>query len=372
LPDGELNNAVTRCPLELLWLNHRVNALKENFMKQVRLALIGLGNVGKAFLQLMIEKEDLLSQRYGVRLILVAAADSSGGVLDTDGIDPAALLTHKLSGKGAGMYRGGEKGLPAAELVSRAEAELLLEASPVNLETAEPGLSCVRTAIIKGMGVVLANKAPLVKAFGELTQAAERAGTGFLYSATVCGALPVVNVGRRDLAGCDIRGVRGIFNSTSNSILEAMGRGGTYAKALKQAQIDGIAEADPTLDVEGWDTANKLVIIANSILGMPATLRDVDPVTGIASITPEQIIEAAGHGKVIKLIATAERRGAAYRLSVEPKWLPKDDFLANVSGWEMGIVFDTDIMGLQQHKVDERGPVPTAGAMLRDVINLSR
>jgi homoserine dehydrogenase len=151
-----------------------------------------------------------------------------------------------------------------------------------------------------------------------------------------------------------------------------MGRGGTYAKALKQAQIDGIAEADPTLDVEGWDTANKLVIIANSVLGMPATLRDVEPVTGITSITPDHILEAAGQGKVIKLIATAERQGAAYRLSVEPKWLPRDDFLANVNGWEMGIVFDTDIMGLQQHKVDERGPVPTAAAMLRDVINLTR
>jgi homoserine dehydrogenase len=248
----------------------------------------------------------------------------------------------------------------------------LLEASPVNLETAEPGLSCVRTAIGQGMGIVLANKAPLVKAYGELTRAAEAAAVGFLFSATVCGALPVVNVGRRDLAGCEIRSVRGIFNSTSNSILEAMARGGTYGKALKQAQLDGIAEADPRLDVEGWDTANKLVIIANSILNMPATLRDVTPVAGITSITPEQIIEAAGQGKVIKLIATAERHGSAYRLSVEPKWLPRDDFLANVNGWEMGIIFDTDIMGLQQHKVDERGPVPTAGAMLRDVIDLSR
>lgn len=341
-------------------------------MKQVRLALIGLGNVGKAFLQLMIEKETLLAERYGLKLVLTAAADSSGGMADANGLDPAALLAHKKGGKGAGLFGGGEPDLPAAELAARAEADLLLEASPVNLETGEPGLSCARVAISRGMGVVLANKAPLVLAFRELTQAAESAGVGFLYSATVCGALPVVNVGRRDLVGCDIRGARGIFNSTSNSILEAMGRGGTYAKALKQAQLDGIAEADPTLDVEGWDTANKLVIIANSILGMPATLRDVNPVTGITSITPEHIIEAAGQGKVIKLIATAEREGDGYRLSVEPKWLPKDDFLANVNGWEMGIVFDTDIMGLQQHKVDERGPVPTAGAMLRDVINLSR
>ncbi len=260
----------------------------------------------------------------------------------------------------------------AQQVAAGCEADLLLEASPVNLKTGEPGLGCVRTAIGRGMGVVLANKAPLVLAFRELTEGAQSAGAGFAYSATVCGALPVVNIGRRDLVGCDIRGLRGIFNSTSNSILEAMSLGGTYAKALKQAQLDGIAEADPSLDVEGWDTANKLVIIANSILGVPATLNDVRPVEGVTRITPEQIVEGAARGKVVKLVATAEKAGDGFRFSVEPKWLPKDDFLANVSGWEMGIVFDTDIMGLQQFKVDERGPVPTAAAMLRDVINLSR
>ena len=181
--------------------------------------------------------------------------------------------------------------------MAQAKADLLLDASPVNLRTGQPGLSCVRTAIGRGMGVVLANKAPLVLAFRELTEAAKAAGAGLAYSATVCGALPVVNIGRRDLVGCDIRGVRGIFNSTSNSILEAMSLGGTYAEALHQAQLDGIAEADPSLDVEGWDTANKLVIIANSILGMPATLADVQPVEGITGITAEQIVEGAARGQ---------------------------------------------------------------------------
>jgi homoserine dehydrogenase len=340
-------------------------------MKQIRVALIGVGNVGRAFLQLMVDKAPLLASRHELELLLTGAADSSGGITHPGGIDPAALLAHKRSA-GVRSFPDARPVDSALDLASQVEADLLLEASPVNLRTGEPGLNCVMTALERDMGVVLANKAPLVLAFAELTEKARAAGLGLAYSATVCGALPVVNVGQRDLVGCDIRGVRGIFNSTSNSILEAMGRGGTYAKALKQAQIDGIAEADPTLDVEGWDTANKLVIIANSVLGMPATLRDVEPVTGITSITPDHILEAAGQGKVIKLIATAERQGAAYRLSVEPKWLPRDDFLANVNGWEMGIVFDTDIMGLQQHKVDERGPVPTAAAMLRDVINLTR
>lgn len=341
-------------------------------MKQVRVVLIGLGNVGKAFLQLMVGKEALLRDRYGLELILTGAADSSGGVVNDACIDPAALLAAKSAGRGAGRFEGGEAGLPAVEVVARSHAGLLLEASPVNLQTGQPGLDCVRTAIGRGMSAVLANKAPLVHAFAELTAAARDAGAGLAYSATVCGALPVVNIGQRDLAGCEIRGVRGIFNSTSNSILEAMGLGGSYAQALKQAQADGIAEADPSLDVEGWDTANKLVIIANSVLGVPTTLQDVRPVTGITGITPEQIVQGAAEGKTVKLVATAEKGDGGFRFFVRPEWLPKDDFLANVSGWEMGIIFDTDIMGLQQFKVDERGPIPTAAAMLRDVINLSR
>lgn len=344
-------------------------------MKQVRVALVGVGNVGKAFLQLMVEKRALLAEKYGLELVLVAAADSSGGVVNPGGIEPGALLAHKQGAQaraGVAAFAGAHPVATALDAVRQTSADLLLDASPVNLRTGEPGLSCVREAISRGMGVVLANKAPLVLAFPQLTEAAKSAGLGFAYSATVCGALPVVNIGQRDLVACDIRGLRGIFNSTSNSILEAMSLGGTYSKALKQAQLDGIAEADPSLDVEGWDTANKLVIIANSILGVPTTLADVKPVEGITHITPEQIVEGAARGKVVKLVATAEKAGDGFRLSVQPKWLPKDDFLANVSGWEMGIVFDTDIMGLQQLKVDERGPVPTAGAMLRDVINLSR
>jgi homoserine dehydrogenase len=338
----------------------------------IHLAMVGLGNVGRAFLELMTQKASLLEERHRLRLVLTGAADSSGAVLDPAGIDPVALRTHKAAGLGAGAYPGGIPGLDAPTLVARADADLLLEASAVNLATGQPGLDCVRTALGRRMSVVLANKGPLVLGFGELTQMASAAGVGLAYSATVCGALPVANIGRRDLAGCEIRSVRGIFNSTSNSILAAMARGGSYAEALHQAQLDGIAEADPSLDVEGWDTANKLVIIANSILRQPATLANVTPVTGITMITPDQIRRGAARGEVVKLVATAIRRDDRYELSVQPEWLPQSDFLAGVSGWEMGIVFETDIMGLQQFKVDERGPIPTAAAMLRDVINSVR
>ena len=170
-------------------------------MKQVRVALVGVGNVGKAFLELMVEKAGLLAEKYSLELVLTAAVDSSGGVANAGGIAPQALLAHKQGGKGVSSFAGGSAAASALDVVAQADADLLLDASPVNLKTGEPGLSCVRTAINRGIGVVLANKAPLVLAFSELTGAAKAAGLGFAYSATVCGALPVVNIGQRDLVG---------------------------------------------------------------------------------------------------------------------------------------------------------------------------
>ena len=347
--------------------------------KTVRLALVGLGNVGQAFLDLMAAKADLLANRYDLALVLTGVADSSASALNAGGLSPTALRAHKGAGKPLHSFPGSTPGMSAPEMLADVEADVLLEASTVNLKTGQPGLDCVRIAVRRDMDVVLANKGPLVHAFGELETAARAAGVGLAYSATVCGALPVINIGRRDLTACDIRSVAGVFNATSNSILAAMACGGNYTDALRQAQIDGIAEADPSLDVEGWDTANKLVIIANSILHQPCTLADVQPVIGITDITPAQIKAHAARGEVVKLVARAEpglaglrnMSGLPYRLSVQPEWLPDDAFLASISGWEMGIVFDTDIMGLQQLKVDERGPIPTAAAMLRDVINLA-
>jgi len=342
--------------------------------RSIRLALVGLGNVGQSFLDLMDAKAALLADRHGIKLVLTGVADSSAAVLASAGLNTRALRAHKSAGKPLHTFPGSAQGMSAPEMVAEVEADVLLEASTVNLKTGQPGLDCVRIAIRRGMDVVLANKGPLVLAFAELEAAAEAAGVGLAYSATVCGALPVVNIGRRDLTACDIRAVAGVFNATSNSILAAMARGGNYADALRQAQLDGIAEADPSLDVEGWDTANKLVIVANSILHQPCTLADVQPVIGITHITPAEIREHAALGEVVKLVARAnvgQVGNLSYQLSVQPEWLPADAFLASINGWEMGIVFDTDIMGLQQLKVDERGPIPTAAAMLRDVISLT-
>ncbi len=336
-----------------------------------RLVLIGVGAVGQGLLRLLEEKEETLARRYGLTLRVVAAVDSRGAIIQPEGLDPARLRAHKAAGGSVADLPGGQPGRTARDVVRTVEADVLVDASPVNLETGEPGLSAIREALTRGMHAVLANKAPLVLAYRELHSLAREHGRTLAFSATVCGGLPVINMGQRDLIAATVHRFRGILNSTTNYILTQMAAGHTYADALAEAQRRGIAEADPTLDVEGWDTANKLVIIANAILGVPATLADVDPVTGITHITRDDVLQAQARGETIKLIARAEQGpNGGYTLRVAPEHLPEDDFLARVQGWEMGVVFETDIYETIFAKIDERDPLTTAAAVLRDVVNL--
>jgi homoserine dehydrogenase len=334
--------------------------------------LVGLGNVNRNFLRILEMKAARLAAEYGLAFRIVALADSSGVAVNPQGFDPATTRQVKEAGSAVSGIVGYQHGLTPAELASTLACDLVLEASPVNLQNGEPGLSVARNALQRGIAVVLANKAPLVLAFAELSDLAQRSGAGLAYSATVCGALPVINIGRRDLVAADIVYVRGIFNSTSNFVLSEMAAGRGYAEALAEAQRRGIAETDPSLDVEGWDTANKLVIIANSFLGLRATLADVT-VKGITHLTSDDLQTAAQRGTVVKLVAKAEvQTGGGYQLRVEPAALPSHEFLATCDSWEMGIEVRSDLYGLMYHKIWEREPLPTAAAMLRDAVNLFR
>ncbi len=339
-------------------------------MQTVRLALAGVGNVGRGFLQLLIDKGSLVRDRYGLDLRLVAAADRSGVVAADVGLDPVQLLQLKTGGQGVAAAAGGQPGAAASAMLDLVAADALLEATLTDLKTGQPGLDLMRLAFDRGLHVVSANKGPLVLAYRDLTARARAAQRQLRFSAAVCGALPTVNIGQRDLVACQIDRLEGVFNSTTNYILDAMTTGALFAQALAEAQRIGVAEADPSLDVEGWDTANKLVILAHSVLGYPALLDEVE-VTGIQAVTPGALQAARGAGKVIKLLALALRRSdGTYRLRVAPTPLPLDHPLAHARGWEMGIVYYTDIMGVQSAIVDERGPLPTAAAMLRDVVSI--
>jgi homoserine dehydrogenase len=339
-------------------------------MQTSKFALVGVGNVGRRFLQMVAQKEATLRDRLGLQLVPVAAVDSSGAAIDDGGLSIAELLKLKGSGRGVAAYPDcGASGLRALEALQRSKADLLVEASPVNLRDGEPGLSNITWSLSHGIDVVTANKAPLVLAYQRLTALAAEQNRTLLFSATVAGGLPTVNIGRRDLIVAEILRVEGVFNSTTNYILVQMTEEGvSFEDALAEAQRAGVAEADPSLDIDGWDAANKLVIVANSVLGMPATLKDVS-VQGVRGLSRADLLRATRAGRAIKLLATAEPAGDAYRLAVRPTELPLEHPLARLAKWHMGVIYTTDINGTITAIIREEGPTATTGAVLRDVVH---
>jgi homoserine dehydrogenase len=353
-------------------------------VKTYRLILAGLGNVNRSLIGILQSQEALLRERYGLAFSVVGAADSGGAAIDPAGLDLAALLAAKRAGaSAASLPQVGRPGTSALDLARSLEADALLEATPVNLRDGQPGLDVVRAALGRGIACVLANKGPLALAYAELAGMSDLAGDGesphrppsdnpyprLRFSACVGGAMPSVNVGWRDLAGCRVERVEAVLNGTTQGILRAMEQGTSYADALAEMQRRGLAETDPTLDVEGWDAANKIVILANAVLRRPTTLADV-AVEGITGLTADELRAASARGERIVLLCLAEPDGDTYRLSVRPTALPDDHPLARMSADEMGIVYYTDIAGRLSMTTRETDPVPTAAAMLRDTIEI--
>jgi homoserine dehydrogenase len=340
-------------------------------VQEIRLAIIGLGNIGRNLLDVLIHRQDAVAREYGLRVVVVGAADSSGAAIDQSGLDLVGLRDRKLGRSGAAMTPlAGRPGMPPLEMLHSVAFDALLDASPTNMIDGEPGMGCVRYALSSGRHVVMADKGPLVLAFGELTALAASRGAELRYSGTVAGGLPTVNIGVRDLAGSGVTRVEGIFNGTSNYILYRMDTEQIdYPEALAGAQQAGIAEADPTLDVDGWDAANKLVIIANSALRRSTTLADLK-VQGIRDVTLKDLQRARAVGKIIKPLAVADWDGEDYRLTVGPVALEANHPMARTGMWDMGVVYHTDYMGIISAVIEEKGPVPTSAAVLRDIISI--
>ncbi len=306
-----------------------------------------------------------MARDYGLRFEILAVADSSGSATREGGFDLESLLAAKSAGGAVRDLEDGRAETGLAAVLPDLGCDLVFEASPLNLETGGVGLEIARAAFERGVSVVLANKGPLVVAFAELEELAHQNQAGLAYSATVCGGLPVLAVGRRDLIAGEIRSLRGIFNSTSNFVLESLSRGASLERAVGEARRRGIAEADPSLDLGGWDTAAKLTIVANSLLDAGIGLDQVE-VTGLEDLDPELPAREAANGRAVRLMAEA----ADGRYRVEPQVLPLTDFLGACAGWEMGVELETDIYGVLSLKLWEREPVPTAAAMMRDAVQL--
>lgn len=339
-------------------------------MRKVKTALLGLGTVNLGLLKILLNKEQELRNRYHLEFLITAVSDSTGIAIKSDGFDYTTLINLKAVGGKVNTLKEYLSGVSSVELPSHGEAELLVESSPVNLETGNPGLAAATAALKKGWNVVLANKAPLVFAFDALHHLAKQHTAKLAYSATVCGGLPVINVFQRDMKGASLTRFHGILNVTTNHILKALETGGTMKEAIQEAQRIGAAEADPMHDVWGHDTANKLYIIMKSFTGFSGSIQDIET-EGIEHITAKQLADERQRGYTLKLIASAMPEGNTWKLSVKPTAVKVDSFLGQCEGWEMGIQFESDFYESIAMKIYEKDPLATSAAVLRDAIEVS-
>lgn len=337
-------------------------------MKTIKVLLAGLGAVNRGWLEVLSSRASALRDQ-GIDFVVAGVSDSSGIAWQEEGFRPEELLALKREGRKVSLLGGFRPGAGSASLPDVGVADLLVEATPGNLKTGEPGLSTVRAALVKGMNVVLANKSPLVLAFDALRNLCRDHGTRMAYSATVCGGLPVINVIQRDLRLAHVKRVRGIFNATSNFVLRELERGGDLMSAIKEAQRLGAAEADPSHDLHGHDTANKLYIIMKSLGGFTGRFDEIR-VTGIQGITTQQLIAARSAGKTIKLLAEAVVESGTWHMAVLPTELPADSFLGGCEGWEMGFEIETDLYEKICMKNYEADPLGTSAAVMRDCLDL--
>jgi homoserine dehydrogenase len=341
-------------------------------MTDIRLALTGFGNVGKGLAILLAENEETYRRAYGVRMLLTGVADRGGAITNPEGIDPAFLLRVKETTGTVAGYPGGVPGLAGTKFLEGARAQVLVEASSTNFEDAEPGWSYIRGAIDNGMDLVLASKGALVLHWADMMRSATARGVQVRFSATVGAPLPILEMAQRVLLGSTIEVIEGIVNATSNQILSSMSEGLSYEDGVRRAQEIGIAETDPTLDVDGWDAAAKAVIIANAILGADLRLSDVAR-TGIRGIVRRELEEARMSGAAIKSIARITNHEGVVRAEVRPDRRPLADPLGGLRNDEMGVVFHTDPLGVMTSTARSTagGGIVTALTVLRDLFNLA-
>ncbi|RLF08991.1 MAG: homoserine dehydrogenase, partial [Thermoprotei archaeon] len=274
--------------------------------------LVGFGFIGRSLVKALARKLDLV-KRFHPGFKLIGVADVQGYLLDERGLDLDALSgAVKVT-----EYPGRLREAPALELIEASGADLMFEATPTNVVDGQPGLSHIEAALRAGMHVVTSNKGPLVVAYRRLMELAASRSVELKYEATVAGAIPVFSLVRSSLRGDEVRRVYGILNGTTNYILSRMHFDDvSFEAALREAQERGIAERDPSYDVEGIDAACKLVIVANALMGRDTKIGDVER-EGISKVTREAVRLARKAGYAVKLIASADEK-----LAVRPRLVP--------------------------------------------------
>jgi len=338
-------------------------------MKSVNIIVVGFGRVGRAFWKVVEDKRRVCRERYGLDLVLRAVFKSDGGIFR----DTPMSMEPSIPGAPLRIQESPDwkPGLRVQNIIGDLEPGVLVECTPSDLRTGEPGLSHLTAALEKGWHIAAASKGALVLKFKELAGLARRNGLQLKFSGAAAAALPTLDVGIQSLAGADVLGIEGILNGTTNFILTRMGEGMDSEQALREAQEKGIAEPDPTLDIDGWDTACKLLLICNAVMRTEFGLSEVQ-VEGIRGIAHELVIKASQLGKAIKLMGkcSKDEQDRPWKLEVGLALLDRSHPLYGVNETTKGITFYTDTMGSVTLIGGKSDPLGTGASLLKDIIGI--
>jgi len=338
----------------------------------MRLLFVGFGTVAQGLSELLIEKQDELSEKHGLDWEVTGIVDIlKGSAYDPKGLDLERIMAMVADGRSISEYPEGGCDWDAPTMIERAEADTMLEATYTDIKTGQPATDHIRTALARGMSVTTTNKGPLALFSNELEELAAANGVQFLYEGTVMAGTPLLNLIRETLAGSAISEMQGILNGTTNYILTQMEGGMDYSAALSQAQDLGYAEAVPDADVLGWDALAKVTILGNTVFGASLSPDDT-PCTGITEITPAQIEAAGADGKRYKLIGRVWRDGDQVRASVGPRLMDLSHPLSGVGGATNAMTISTDTLGEVTIVGPGAGRRETGFSLLCDLIHIAK
>ena len=325
---------------------------------------MGFGHVGRTLLRLLISKETELRRKHDVRWRLTGVASRRiGWLTDPDGLNPISILNGHFPAQTHPVRN-------VREWLERSKADVLFEASSLNAETGQPAIEHMVAALGAGAHAISANKGPIVHAYGELLALAKEKGRQFLFESTVMDGVPIFSLFPVGLPLADLRGFSGVLNSTTNVVLTEVEKGRSIEEGVKRAQALGIAETDPAQDLDGWDSAVKVAVLATVLMGVPTRIDQVRR-TGIQDLTEEKIRSVRAAGMRYKLVCRAERRGDGADCRVSPELLLLSDPLAGLEGTSSAIRFDMDVFGLSL--VEHNPGVEATGyGMLADFLRAVR
>lgn len=312
-------------------------------MRTLRFALMGFGNVGKAYAKILIDKHEEIKALYDCDVqITVITTNTRGNIYEPDGIDLQAILDDLEETGRFATERCTE--MSGMELLEKAEYDCVVELSPLNIKTGQPATDYIRTAMNRGKHAITANKGPIAWHYRELKDLADSKGLGFYHETVVMDGTPIFNMAEHTLKMTKITKVEGILNTTTNFILDEMAKGVPMDEIMERGRAMGFVEADPAMDIEGYDAAAKVTALLNVLMDANIT-PDMVQRKGIEDISYEDVRDAAARGKVIKLLCNGcyDADGKVIA-TVAPAEVDITDMYASISGTTSVVSITTDMM----------------------------